>query len=85
MLGYDYDSKGARGLSDIGIIYYGKAGYGQVYRSFWLNGYGFTLRFALPSNDRKICFKTSFPRYDRLSPTGYQGASLKRHSNRAVA
>ena len=32
--------------------------------------YDSTIRFALPSNDRKICLKPSFPRYDRLNPTG---------------
>jgi tungstate transport system substrate-binding protein len=33
---------GLRRLPDLGLIYYGKAGFGQIFRSFLLNSYGYS-------------------------------------------
>jgi hypothetical protein len=51
-------------LSDLRLIYYGKAGFGHISRIFSLNS-----QYS-PQKPAKSVSNRSFPRYDRLSPTG---------------
>ena len=49
-----------RSLSDIRLIDFGKAGFGQIFQSFSLNSYGSTLRYATP-----IAFGSSLNRIEK--------------------
>jgi hypothetical protein len=52
-------------LSDLGLIYCGKAGFGQIFRSFSLNSYGYSLPTIGKSAANRL-FLTN----NCLSPTG---------------
>jgi hypothetical protein len=48
----------ARSLSDLGLIYCGKAGFGQISRSFSLNSYGYSPQTIEKSASNRLSLPT---------------------------
>jgi hypothetical protein len=51
-------SNAPRSLSDLGLIYYGKAGFGQISRSYSLNGYGYSPQTIKKSASNRLSLAT---------------------------
>jgi hypothetical protein len=47
-----------RSLSDLGLIYCGKAGFGQIFRSFSLNSYGYSPQTIEKSASNRLSLAT---------------------------
>jgi len=67
----------ARNLSDLGLIYCEKAGFGQIFRSFSLNSYGYSPQ-TIEKYDFTMPFgcKPAFLHNDRLSLAGSRNAPI---------
>jgi hypothetical protein len=57
---------GFRSLSDLGLIDFGKAGFGQIFRSFSLNSYGYSPQTIEKSASNWLSLASKSPKSDKL-------------------